>query len=447
MIVISNGFNKFHLAVAAAEMERRGLLTTFMTGAYPPEWLPNLLHAIGLEGNAKLRRLIARKEAIGAHHIYSDWISEAVNVAGGYLKRMRPFAHAGDFLDRKSLQLYGRRAVRAVRVGSRDGGRIYHYRAGFGHASVNNAKEAGMVALCDHSIAHPGVLESLVDGKGRLPVAREKTKPNDRFWREVLEDIERADAVLVNSDFVKETFLQQGWDGTKLYVIYYGVDDAFLDGIPARRDVGRVVGGNIRVVFAGSFERRKGAEELTAAMRMLNEGGIDLCLDVAGGVGSDSVGLLKQLQRNPRVRYHGLLSRRELAKLLFSADIFVFPSLAEGSARVVFEALACGCYVITTPNSGSIVEDGVHGRLVPPGDAAALAKAITQAISLGREMLSKVGARNASVIREQYSQSQYGDKLARLYWHLLEQNAPHKQRQQNVLGGSPIGREHATPKS
>ena len=43
------------------------------------------------------------------------------------------------------------------------------------------------------------------------------------------------------------------------------------------------------------------------------------------------------------------------------AEVFVFPSLAEGSARVVAMAMAAGCYVITTPNSGSVVRDGAMG--------------------------------------------------------------------------------------
>ena len=48
------------------------------------------------------------------------------------------------------------------------------------------------------------------------------------------------------------------------------------------------------------------------------------------------------------------------------------PASVEGSARVVFEALAAGCYVITTPNAGSIVKDEVHGALVEPGSADGL---------------------------------------------------------------------------
>ena len=124
---------------------------------------------------------------------------------------------------------------------------------------------------------------------------------------------------------------------------------------------------------------------------------------------------LASLQRDPRVRYHGVLSRTQLAGLLASAPIFVFPSLAEGSARVVFEALASGCYVITTPNSGSIVEDGVHGRIIPPGDPATLADAIREALALGPEALSKIGASNARIVRERYRETQYGDNLVALY--------------------------------
>ncbi len=48
--------------------------------------------------------------------------------------------------------------------------------------------------------------------------------------------------------------------------------------------------------------------------------------------------------------------------------MYVFPSTLEGSAKSVYEALACGLPVITTPDSGSIVRDGIEGYIVPPGD-------------------------------------------------------------------------------
>jgi glycosyltransferase involved in cell wall biosynthesis len=104
----------------------------------------------------------------------------------------------------------------------------------------------------------------------------------------------------------------------------------------------------------------------------------------------------------------------EVALRMLEADVFVFPSLAEGSARVVFEALACGCYVITTPNAGSIVQDGVHGALVPAGDADALAAAIRAAASR-RQTIRDVGQYNAELVRSEYRQRRYGEALDQLY--------------------------------
>ena len=53
--------------------------------------------------------------------------------------------------------------------------------------------------------------------------------------------------------------------------------------------------------------------------------------------------------------------------MLQKADIFLFPSLVEGSAKVIFEAMASGCAVIT-PNSGSIVEHNKGGFVVKAGN-------------------------------------------------------------------------------
>ncbi|HEY65970.1 MAG TPA: glycosyltransferase family 4 protein, partial [Caldilineae bacterium] len=54
------------------------------------------------------------------------------------------------------------------------------------------------------------------------------------------------------------------------------------------------------------------------------------------------------------------------------ADVFTFPTIEEGSALVTYEALACGLPVVTTPNAGSVVRDGVEGFIVPTRDVEAL---------------------------------------------------------------------------
>jgi glycosyltransferase involved in cell wall biosynthesis len=107
---------------------------------------------------------------------------------------------------------------------------------------------------------------------------------------------------------------------------------------------------------------------------------------------------------------------------MLAAPVFVFPSFAEGSARAVFEALACGCYVITTPNSGTIVEQGVHGALVPPGDAERLAEAIAEA-DRDRTGVAQIGRRNAELVAAHFRQSNYGDGLESFYVGLTGQAA------------------------
>ncbi|MDW8293031.1 MAG: glycosyltransferase, partial [Anaerolineae bacterium] len=58
------------------------------------------------------------------------------------------------------------------------------------------------------------------------------------------------------------------------------------------------------------------------------------------------------------------------------ADIFVFPTIEEGSALVTYEAMACGLPVITTPNAGALMQDGEEGFLIPIRDVEALAERI-----------------------------------------------------------------------
>ena len=61
-----------------------------------------------------------------------------------------------------------------------------------------------------------------------------------------------------------------------------------------------------------------------------------------------------------------------------AADVFVFPSLFEGSAVVTYEALACGLPCVVTPAAGSVVRDGVEGFLVGPRDVNGLAERMEQ---------------------------------------------------------------------
>jgi glycosyltransferase involved in cell wall biosynthesis len=402
-VVISNGFSRFHLAPAAAEAARRNILARFLTGAYPPPRLSRLADAHRLPH--KLSRLAARAEPIPDGKIVALWGAELLHQVAMTAIDRPVVGRAADMVVRASLRAYGRAATRHVsQCGDAS---VYHYRAGFGWESAEAARRLGMLTICDHSIAHPALVEFLVANGGAFP-ARPLPDPGG-FWGDVLRDIERADHVLVNSDFVRDTFVAQGWDPARVHVLYWGVDDAFFAAVPPRATPDD---GPLRLAFAGHFARRKGVDALAEALRGLD--GVPWILDVLGSVDRESGARHHDLLADPRVHVHGTVSREELAARLSQADVFVFPSLAEGSARVVFEAMACGCYVVTTPNAGTVVEDGVHGRVVPPGDPQAVRSAIA-AVAADRALVSRVGAANAALVRSTYSQSRYGSGLSDLY--------------------------------
>ena len=76
------------------------------------------------------------------------------------------------------------------------------------------------------------------------------------------------------------------------------------------------------------------------------------------------------------VEHLGRVAHSEMPARMAAADVFVFPSLFEGSAVVTYEALACGLPSVVTPEAGSVVRDGTEGFLVPSRDVEALAKSM-----------------------------------------------------------------------
>lgn len=72
----------------------------------------------------------------------------------------------------------------------------------------------------------------------------------------------------------------------------------------------------------------------------------------------------------------GRVGHSEMPSVMAGADVFVFPSLFEGSAVVTYEALACGLPSIVTAESGSVARDGLDGLVVPAADPVSLAAAM-----------------------------------------------------------------------
>jgi glycosyltransferase involved in cell wall biosynthesis len=412
-VVVSNGFHKMHLNTAAREASDRGLLALAVTGAYPTRRFRRVLRLLRLGGRAG--RIEQRDEGLPPDRLRVLFFPEILEQLARALARVPLFGRYSEALTAATFRLYGRLAGRALRRAR--GARIYHFRAGFGGASIDRARELGMVTLCDQALAHPRVLGPLIANQGRMPEAGvELPPPPDMISRAALEDIDRSDAIIANSEFVKETFVRAGWSPDRIHVAYTGIDDNFLQVGQAPVPQRQAPEGPLPLLYASVLSRRKGAETLIEALRLIGDR-IDWELVVAGPVDREIAAGHSSFFEDPRVTVLGPLSRPDFKAQMIARGVFVFPSYAEGSARAVFDALTCGCYVITSPNAGSIVEDGVHGALVPPWDPEALAEAIV-AIDGDRERIAEIGNRNADLVVSSYRQSDYGDALAQIYRRL-----------------------------
>jgi glycosyltransferase involved in cell wall biosynthesis len=151
--------------------------------------------------------------------------------------------------------------------------------------------------------------------------------------------------------------------------------DARFGAAAASRDYGRAR----HLLFAGTWIPRKGISELAAAFSALLARGSELTLTVIGG-GVPAASVLQTFPRDAalHVRVRTDTSEYAIASAMAEADVFVLPSLFEGTPLTLIEAMWSGLPVVTTATAGmqDVVEHGRTGWLVPPGDSEALADAI-----------------------------------------------------------------------
>jgi glycosyltransferase involved in cell wall biosynthesis len=410
-VVVSNGTYRFHLAPLAAELARKGILSALITGAYPKGAFLQMLQG---SWDARIRRLLDRREDLPDAMVRTCDASEAMFKAGDILFG-RHSQQAQQWLHRLAFSKYARSAARHLRGLEYD---IYHYRNCFGGLSADLARRSGRKTLCDHSIGHPYAVSLIRRGIDRLVPGSISPQPLNILEAQYLEDFRHADHYLVNSNFVKRTFVASGIEAEKVSVVYWGVDARFLEA--SDRALATVMDRRpaTDLLFCGGFGERKGALDLMDALEMLQRH--PWTLTVAGGIEPEALSRWDGFCRRhaARVRYLGFLDRESLAQTMAQFTNFVFPSRMEGSARVVFEALASACHVVTTSHAGSIVEDGVQGRLCEPGSAASLAKVLEETFESGAGPVD-IGRRNAEQVRDAYRQDQYASRVVKVYEQLL----------------------------
>lgn len=220
------------------------------------------------------------------------------------------------------------------------------------------------------------------------------------------EELALADVVICPSLFVKESL--PVWAGKKEIVVApFGSPKVFDADGRARNRKKNAVNRPLRVLFCGSLGQRKGLADLFSAIGLLHTSAIELI--VMGTLLAPMTFYRDQL---PNFTYEQGRSHEEVLKLMRSCDVFCLPSIVEGRALVMQEAMSQGLPLIITPNTGGadLIIEGDTGFQVPIREPHAIAEKINWFLE-HRSALSDM-RRIAQEHAARYSWEEYGAKIS-----------------------------------
>ena len=358
-IIFSTTYNEPALLRMAAAAGEAGMLEAFISAEVPGDSLVRDLDRIpvvGRRGAEALRRLSA--------NVPSDPAVRSRLFAAALLRlilwRIRFRGHA---VDRVVTTPFDWTVARDLNGHS---GSLFLGMPYSSEMSLKRASAKGMVTVLFNVNSDMHAENQAIKREARVAGIKARS-----LWpRSIVDKVDRemaeADFVLVLSDVVRERLLKSGVPDSKIVVIPNGVDTKTFR--PGNNHAGA---DKLNLLYVGVISLRKGIHYLNDAAR-LAQPYIEKCSVIGGVVDKELIG------RTPYLQYEGMKSHSGVATALQAADVFVFPSLFEGMARAVLEAMASGLPVITTREAGyeGVIRSGENGFLVPARDPAAIAEVI-----------------------------------------------------------------------
>jgi glycosyltransferase involved in cell wall biosynthesis len=222
----------------------------------------------------------------------------------------------------------------------------------------------------------PGVVRTMIRWAIRLP---HRLIVQSQYWADLVAGLGRADGVFVLPNWVPDA----------------------LTASPDRPD--RPV---TCLFIAGSEARRKGIELVLEAARRLPE----VRFRIAAA---------PDLPPLPNLFGCGVLDHPAMLDEMRAADIFALPSFGEGFPNSLVEAMALGLPSVTTPVGAvpEIIADNINGKMIPLGDAKALAAAIGE-LAGDRALRLAIGGEAQRTVAERYSEARIAERLRGLYREL-----------------------------
>jgi alpha-maltose-1-phosphate synthase len=351
-----------------AAVEALGFDARFETGFYydPQGIWARLLALVPESQRGKIERELKRRSfnGIDARRVLVHPVPELAYVAAARLANHRPAMP-------KAVMAWRNRSIDSAiaRRIRRERPRLFIGHDTSAIRSFEAAKASGTLTVLNQMIGHLAVGDRILREEAALHPDWADSLHAGAPQAEIdqcLAEARMADAILSPSDYVTQTLIEVGVAPERIHLQPFGVRvDRFKPSETPRND------GIFRLLYVGQISQRKGLKYVLEAVKQIGDRSIELVL--VGGLVGEGRGLAPYDGWYRPVRN---VPHHEVERLFQSADALVYPSLHEGSALAIFEGMATGLPVITTLNAGSVVRDGIEGKIVPIRSVDAIAEAI-----------------------------------------------------------------------
>ncbi len=217
------------------------------------------------------------------------------------------------------------------------------------------------------------------------------------------------------SQAIKQEALQYGVSAEKTEVIYSSVSDELLNkNIQYKQN-----NGVLNIISVGRFFWKKGYGYSLDAMSLLKQQGIvfKYTIIAEGTVPAEIKYQLHQLKLMDDVHIINGLPHAEVLEHIEQHDVLLLPSVEEGIANVVLEAMALGTLVITTNVGGmqEVVVNNENGFVVPVRDIIAISEALKKVSKLSIQERSGITKQAKQTIVTQHNKKDFAKNFARFY--------------------------------
>ncbi len=221
------------------------------------------------------------------------------------------------------------------------------------------------------------------------------------------------------SEAIAKEGMKYGADDSKIKVIYSSVkEELFKSNIKLYK-----TDQTLEIVSIGRFHWKKGYNYALDAMKQLNNENINFTYTIIAQdeISEEILFMVKEYNLEKKVTILSGLSYDDLINKLGKSNILLLPSVEEGIANVVLEAMAAGVFIITTNCGGmnEVIKDNYNGYIVAVRDPEMIVNKIKQFISLSSESQKSILENSKLTIKNKFNRERQIDSFSGLYSSLL----------------------------